>query len=155
MTEQQPRMVKCVKIGKELPGLSAPPRNDELGQRIYENVSAQAWQLWLDQQTILINHYGLNMADPAAHEFLSQQMEEFFFGDDSQLPDDWIPPDQGPSGPAPVKGGKGAPAPRGKNYGKNPQKVNAVTGKDRTSHVLWVCNPTWRPDGQPDGHVGV
>lgn len=122
MTEQnQPRMVKCVKFGKEMPGLAALPRNDELGQRIFENVSADGWQLWLDQQTILINHYGLNMADGAAHEFLSQQMEEFFFSDEAQLPDSWIPAGQQPEGAPPVKGGApaqagkgGAPAPSGK-----------------------------------------
>jgi Fe-S cluster biosynthesis and repair protein YggX len=109
MAEQ--RMVNCVKIGKELPGLDRPPRNDELGQRIFENVSAQAWNLWLDQQTIIINHYGLNMADPQAHQFLSEQMEEFFFGEGARLPDDWIPEDQ--RGQVPSPGGKGAPSGKG------------------------------------------
>ena len=113
MAEQ--RMVQCVKIGKELPGLNRPPRNDELGKRIYETVSAQAWQLWLHQQTIAINHYGLNMADPEAHNFLTQQMEEFLFGEGAQLPDDWIPEDQRGSAPGPD--GKGAPAPSDKGGG--------------------------------------
>jgi len=109
MTEQ--RMVQCVKIGKELPGLDTPPRNDELGQRIFENVSVDGWQLWLNQQTILINHYALNMADPKAHEFLSEQLEEFFFGLGAQVPGDWIPEEERGQSPAP--GGKGGPAEKG------------------------------------------
>jgi Fe-S cluster biosynthesis and repair protein YggX len=96
------RMVNCVKFGKELPGLDKPPVPGELGQRIYENVSAQGWDLWKQQVVILINHYGLNMADPRAQEFLNEQMEEFFFGEGAQMPDDWVP--QGQSG-------KGAPGP--------------------------------------------
>ncbi len=100
MSEEQ-RMVKCVKLGKELPGLGRPPRNDELGQRIFENVSAQGWQLWVDQQTILINHYGLNLADPQAHAFLSEQMEEFFFSEDAQMPEGWVPEGQGSPRPRP------------------------------------------------------
>jgi Fe-S cluster biosynthesis and repair protein YggX len=109
-TEQ--RMVDCVKIGKNLPGLEHLPRNDDLGKRIFENVSAQAWTLWQDQQTILINHYGLNMVDPQAHEFLSQQMQDFFFGDGAKLPDDWIP--EGERGEQPeAEGGKGGDAAKG------------------------------------------
>jgi Fe-S cluster biosynthesis and repair protein YggX len=108
--ENKQRLVNCVKIGKELPGLDSPPRKDELGQRIFESISAQAWALWQAQQTIIINHYGLNMVDPKAHEFLSQQMEEFFFGEGSQMPDDWIP-----EGEAPGPDGKGAPAPSAKD----------------------------------------
>jgi Fe-S cluster biosynthesis and repair protein YggX len=109
--QTEPRMVDCVKIGRRLPGLASPPRNDDLGKRIFENVSAQAWNLWLDQQTILINHYGLNMADPAAHAFLSEQLEEFFFGEGAKLPDDWIPEEERGQHPSP--GGKGAPSSKG------------------------------------------
>ncbi len=86
-----PRMVQCVKLGRELPGLDAPPYPGELGQRIYEHVSAEAWQMWRDYAIIVINHYGLNLADPRAREFLSQQMEEFFFGADAQMPEGWTP----------------------------------------------------------------
>lgn len=109
----EPRLVKCVKLGRELPGLERPPRNDALGQRVYENVSAQAWQMWLSQQTLLINHYGLNMADPRAHEFLTQQMEEFFFGANAPVPEGWIPEEERGKSPAPTKGAptKGAPVP--------------------------------------------
>lgn len=104
------RMVNCVKFGRELPGLDRPPVAGELGQRIYENVSAEGWELWKQQVVILINHYGLNMADPRAQAFLNEQMEEFFFGEGAQMPDDWVPQGQGGKG-APAPSGKGAPAP--------------------------------------------
>lgn len=94
-----PRMVQCVKFGKELPGLERPPFAGELGQRIYENVSQQAWALWPQQATLMINHYGLSMADPRAQEMLMQAMEEFFFGEGQQLPEGWTPQR------APAKGG--------------------------------------------------
>ncbi len=96
------RMVKCVKLGRELPGLPRPPFPGELGKRIYENVSQEGWQLWNRQQTLLINHYGLTLANPEAQKFLMEQMEEFFFGAGAQLPEDWIPEDQEGQGPAPV-----------------------------------------------------
>lgn len=109
--EPKQRLVKCVKLGRELPGLDKPPRNDELGQRIYENVSAQGWQLWLNQQTLLINHYGLNMVDPEARKFLATQLEEFFFGEGAQVPDDWIPEEE--RGQHATPGGKGGDAGKG------------------------------------------
>jgi Fe-S cluster biosynthesis and repair protein YggX len=76
------RMVNCVKLDRELPGLERPPYPGELGKRIYDNVSQQAWDLWREQATLLINHYGLSLADPQAQDFLKQQMEEFLFGGD-------------------------------------------------------------------------
>lgn len=79
-------LVNCARYGEELPALPRPPFPGELGQRIYENISILAWKSWQQQSTILINHYGLNMADPRAQEFLMEQMEEFFFGGgDSQV----------------------------------------------------------------------
>jgi Fe-S cluster biosynthesis and repair protein YggX len=86
--------VNCVKLGRELPGLNRPPFGGALGQRIYENISQQAWALWQDQSTLLINHYGLNLRDPAAQKFLMEQIEQFFFGEGSQLPEDWTPETQ-------------------------------------------------------------
>ncbi len=88
------RMVNCVKLGRELPGLNRPPFGGELGKRVFENVSQEAWALWQDQSTLLINHYGLNLRDPAAQKFLMQQLEQFFFGDGAQLPQDWTPETQ-------------------------------------------------------------
>ncbi len=104
------RMVQCVKIGRELPGLERPPFPGDLGQKIFENVSQDGWQLWSEQVTILINHYGLNMADPKAQDFINEQMEEFFFGEGARMPDDWVPEGQGGKG-SPGTQEKGAPAP--------------------------------------------
>jgi Fe-S cluster biosynthesis and repair protein YggX len=84
-------MVNCVKLGRELPGLARPPFGGELGKRIFENVSQEAWQMWQPQSTLLINHYGLNLRDPNAQKFLMQQMEEFYFGEGAQVPQDWTP----------------------------------------------------------------
>ena len=88
------RMVNCAKLGRELPGLNRPPFGGALGQRIYENISQQAWLLWQDQSTLLINHYGLNLRDPAAQKFLMEQMEQFFFGEGAKVPEDWTPETQ-------------------------------------------------------------
>jgi Fe-S cluster biosynthesis and repair protein YggX len=100
-----PRMVQCVKLGRELPGLDRPPFPGELGKRIYEHVSQEAWDMWPAQSTLLINHYGLNMADPDARKFLREQMEEFFFGTDAQMPEGWEQPQAGVTS---SKGGGGA-----------------------------------------------
>lgn len=97
------RMVQCVKLGRELPGLAKPPFPGELGQRIYENISQQAWNMWPAQATIVINHYGLSMADPSAQQILMQQMEEFFFGADAQMPEGWSPQGQATKGAAPQR----------------------------------------------------
>ncbi len=75
------RLVQCVKLGKELPGLDKPPFPGALGERIYENVSAEAYDLWLPHMTTIINHYGLNPADPETRQMLRNEMTAFFFGD--------------------------------------------------------------------------
>jgi Fe-S cluster biosynthesis and repair protein YggX len=92
------RMVHCAKLDRELPGLEKPPYPGELGQRIYENISQQAWELWIQQSVLLINHYGLSLADPRAQEFLQQAMEEFFFGEGAQMPEGWTPEGQSAKG---------------------------------------------------------
>lgn len=103
------RMVKCVKLGRELPGLEEPPVKGELGDRIFEKVSAEAWEMWKEHRVLLINHYGLTMYDPRAQAFLREQLEEYFFGEDAPMPEGWTPPGQEGKG-----GGKGAPAPQRK-----------------------------------------
>src|SRR5215470_2498075 len=101
------RMVKCVKLGRELPGLEKPPFPGPLGQRIYEHISQQAYDMWPAQSTLIINHYGLNMADPEARKILREEMEDFFFGEDAAMPEGWTPE---PAGGVPGgKGGGGAP----------------------------------------------
>ncbi|MCS6840552.1 MAG: oxidative damage protection protein [Roseiflexus sp.] len=86
-----PRMVKCAKLGRELPGLPRPPYPGELGKRIYENVSQQAWNMWMDQALLIINHYGLSMIDPRATELMMRQAELFFFGESDVKPEGWTP----------------------------------------------------------------
>jgi len=86
-------MVKCVKLQKELPGLDEPPWGGELGQRIYENVSQDAWKLWLEHLKMMINEYRLSPALREHQEIIAQQMEKFFFGEGAAPPPDYVPPD--------------------------------------------------------------
>ncbi len=74
------RTVQCVKLGQEAAGLERPPYPGDLGQRIFEQVSAEAWQLWVQQQTILINENRLSPIEPKTREFLEGEMEQFLFG---------------------------------------------------------------------------
>lgn len=103
------RTVKCVKLGRELPGLGKPPFPGEFGQRIFENVSQMAWDMWKDHQIIVINHYGLNMADPNATKIMMEEMEHFFFSDEARMPEEWVPEGEGTGAGLPGDGGKGAP----------------------------------------------
>ncbi|MGH8487736.1 MAG: oxidative damage protection protein, partial [Gammaproteobacteria bacterium] len=80
------RIVTCIKLGKEAEGLTAAPYPGDLGRRIFENVSKEAWQMWLKHQTMLINEYRLTPLDPKARSFLEQEMERFFFGQGSAKP---------------------------------------------------------------------
>ncbi|RIK36792.1 MAG: oxidative damage protection protein [Chloroflexi bacterium] len=98
------RTVYCVKLKRELPGLDAPPFPGELGLRIYEHVSAEAYRMWGQHATILINHYGLHPVDPETRKFLRKEMEEFFFNDDTEMPEGWIDPSD-PRAPARKGGG--------------------------------------------------
>ncbi|MGH7433816.1 MAG: oxidative damage protection protein [Candidatus Methylomirabilales bacterium] len=86
------RIVTCIKLGKEAEGLSSAPYPGDLGRRIYENVSKEAWQMWLKHQTMLINEYRLTPLDPKARSFLEQEMERFFFGQGSAKPEGYVPP---------------------------------------------------------------
>jgi len=85
------RTVQCVKLNREAEGLAFAPWPGELGQRILDNVSKEAWQEWLRQQTILINEYKLNPLSPEHKKYLAAQMESWFFGDGIVLPDEWRP----------------------------------------------------------------
>jgi len=93
-TGQGARMVNCVKLGRELPGLDRPPWRGELGKRIYEHVSKEAWRMWVDHSKMLLNEYRLNPLDPRAQQIMEEQMEMFFFGEGSKLPEDYVPPKQ-------------------------------------------------------------
>ena len=75
------RMVQCVKLDKEAEGLDMAPYPGELGQRIFENISKEAWQLWMGQQTILINENRLNVIDPEHRAIIEGEMKKFLFGE--------------------------------------------------------------------------
>ena len=87
------RTVYCVKLGREAEGLEQAPYPGELGERILENVSKEAWQMWLQHQTMLMNEMRLTPIDPKARQFLEQEMEKFFFGEGSERPEGYVPPD--------------------------------------------------------------
>ena len=75
------RMIHCIKLDKELEGLEYPPYPGEIGRKIYDNVSKEAWEEWKRMQTMMVNEYRLNMMDPTARKYLREQMENHFFGD--------------------------------------------------------------------------
>jgi Fe-S cluster biosynthesis and repair protein YggX len=81
-------------LDKEAEGLKVPPYPGELGQRIFENVSQEAWQQWLAHQTMLINEYRLTPIEPKARKFLEEEMEKFFFGEGSAKPKEFVPPSE-------------------------------------------------------------
>lgn len=99
------RVVYCAKLQKEAPGIDEGDLQgsialemiesmggSELRQRIYENISMEAWELWKGFLTMILNEYRLNVMDPQADEFIRQQMEEFFFGEGAALPPGYVPP---------------------------------------------------------------
>ena len=75
------RMVKCAKLGAMLPAIPYKPFQDELGQRIYDNISADAWQQWVEHSKKLVNEYRLDLTQKRAHEVLKEQCELFLFGE--------------------------------------------------------------------------
>jgi len=85
------RTVHCAKLGREAEGLDRPPYPGPLGERIFENVSREAWQLWLRHQTMLINENRLSVMDPKARRFLAEEMEKFLFGSGSAAPAGYVP----------------------------------------------------------------
>ena len=87
------RKVFCVKFQRELPGLDEVPfEGHPLGQRIYENVSREAWKMWIEHMKMIMNEYRLNLGTPEAQQFLIEQMEQYFFGAGAALPPDFVPP---------------------------------------------------------------
>lgn len=86
--------VFCVKLKQELPGLDEPPFDSELGQRIYNQVSQQAWSQWMEFCKMLLNEYRLNPARKQDQEVIVKQMEQFFFGEGAAPPAEYVPPTQ-------------------------------------------------------------
>ncbi|NKF24524.1 oxidative damage protection protein [Solimonas marina] len=90
------RTVHCIKLGTDAEGLDRPPMPGPLGKRIYEQVSKQAWQMWLQHQTRLINEYRLALADPQSRKLLSEEMEKFFFDGGELTQTGFVPPETKP-----------------------------------------------------------
>jgi Fe-S cluster biosynthesis and repair protein YggX len=86
------RTVHCIKLGQEAEGLDFPPYPGELGKRIYQNVSKQAWAGWVKHQTMLVNENRLNLADARARQYLAGQMEAYFFGDGADAVQGYVAP---------------------------------------------------------------
>jgi Fe-S cluster biosynthesis and repair protein YggX len=88
------RMVQCIKLGKEAEGLDFPPYPGELGKKIWQSVSKEAWAAWLKHQTMLVNENRLNLADARARQYLAKQMEAYFFGGSVDQASGYVPPTQ-------------------------------------------------------------
>ena len=86
------RTVQCIKLNQQAEGLDRQPYPGDLGKRIFDNVSKQAWQQWLAHQTMLINENRLSPIDPKARKFLEEQMEKYFFGEGAEMPEGYVPP---------------------------------------------------------------
>jgi Fe-S cluster biosynthesis and repair protein YggX len=86
------RMVQCVKLGREAEGLEKPPLKGDLGKRIYENVSKEAWRMWIEHSKMLINEYRLDLLSEQGQRVWMTELEKFFFGEGSQLPADYVAP---------------------------------------------------------------
>jgi len=88
------RTVQCIKLGVEAEGLDFPPYPGELGKRIWQQVSKEAWAEWMRQQTMLVNENRLNLADQRARQYLARQMEKHFFGEGADAVAGFVPPSQ-------------------------------------------------------------
>lgn len=86
------RTVFCVKFQRQLPGLDAPPWPGELGQRVYEHVSVDAWRLWEERMKMILNEYRLMPWQKEGQELILKHMEEFFFSENAALPPGYVPP---------------------------------------------------------------
>jgi Fe-S cluster biosynthesis and repair protein YggX len=85
------RMVQCVKLGREAEGLDKQPIKGELGLRVFENVSKEAWKMWLEHSKMLINEYRLDLMSESGQRLWMTELEKYFFGEGAQLPPDYVP----------------------------------------------------------------
>src|ERR1700730_15343580 len=86
------RIVHSMKFDKCLPGLDRVPWRGDIGKRVYETVSKEAWKLWIEHAKMVMNEYRLNPLDPNSQKIMEEQMEQFFFGEGSKLPEGYVPP---------------------------------------------------------------
>ncbi len=88
------RTVQCAKLQRELPGMPYKPFENELGQRIYDTISLEAWKMWIEHSKMIVNEYRLDLTSKKAHEILQTQCEQYFFGEGAAVPPDYVPPAQ-------------------------------------------------------------
>jgi Fe-S cluster biosynthesis and repair protein YggX len=89
-----PRMVHCIKLGREAEGLEKPPLKGPVGQKIFENVSKEAWQQWLEHSKMLINEYRLDLVSESGQRIWFTELEKYFWGEGSKVPDQFKPQDE-------------------------------------------------------------
>lgn len=85
------RTVHCIKLGREAEGLEKPPLKGPLGQRVFDNVSKQAWTQWLEHSKMLINEYRLDLTSEKGQGIWFAEMEKYFWGEGSAAPPDFVP----------------------------------------------------------------
>lgn len=85
------RMVQCVKLGREAEGLEKQPIKGDLGKRVFDSVSKEAWKMWLEHSKMLINEYRLDLMSEAGQRMWMSELEKYFFGEGAQLPPDFVP----------------------------------------------------------------
>ncbi|MBL9020738.1 MAG: oxidative damage protection protein [Myxococcales bacterium] len=86
-----PRLVQCIKLKREAEGLEKPPLKGPMGQKIFENISKEAWQQWLEHSKMLINEYRLDLVSETGQKIWFTELEKYFWGDGSKLPDEFKP----------------------------------------------------------------
>ncbi len=85
------KMVQCVKLGREAEGLEKPPLKGPLGQKVFENVSKEAWAAWLEHSKMLINEYRIDLVSESGQKLWMAELDKYFFGEGSQVPADFVP----------------------------------------------------------------
>jgi Fe-S cluster biosynthesis and repair protein YggX len=94
------RMVQCVKLGREAEGLDKPPLKGDVGKRLFENVSKEAWKAWLEHSKMLINEFRLDLMSETGQRIWMTEMDKYFFGEGSKLPEQFVKPGDAPAAPA-------------------------------------------------------
>jgi Fe-S cluster biosynthesis and repair protein YggX len=89
------RIVKCAKLGQELPAIAYKPFDNELGQRIYDSISQEAWRQWIEHSKRIVNEYRLDIMSPRGQKILLEEADRFFFGDGGAAPSEFKPQDEG------------------------------------------------------------
>lgn len=97
------RMVQCVKLGREAEGLDKPPLKGEVGQRLFENVSKEAWKMWLEHSKMLINEFRLDLMSETGQRIWMTEMDKYFFGEGSKLPEQFVKPGEQPPAAPPAE----------------------------------------------------